>query len=106
MTKPAALLTLPDISWFNPSGIEISGQVNSTQIGSTAFVSVKVTLSPLLASYSGYYTCQVSVMSPSLLAPLNLTSTTRVSIQSKSNEHGDNYYHAVFLLQFHHLELR
>ena len=83
VTKPAALLAAPDITWINPSGVEISGQINTTQMGSTTLVSSALQLNPLLVSHSGLYTCQVSLSSPSLLAPLNLTSIATVSIQSK-----------------------
>lgn len=83
VTKPITLLATPDISWFNPSGTEIGGRVNSSQIGNMTVASVTVQLDPLLASHSGLYTCEVSLMSPSLLSPLNLTSAATVSIQSK-----------------------
>jgi hypothetical protein len=88
VSKPAGLLAMPDISLVSPSSIEISGQMNSTTlVGNRTLVSLRVELDPLLASHSGSYTCEVSVMSPSLLVPLNFTSITRVSVQSKLNPH-------------------
>lgn len=81
VTKPAALLATPDITWISPSGhTEID---NVTQTGNATVVSVTAQFSPLLASHNGIYTCKVSLMSPSFLTPLNLTSIIRVSIQSK-----------------------
>lgn len=88
--KLIALIATPDIVWVIPSGNEVtSGQVNSTQNGSTIILSVTVQLDPLLVSHHGLYTCKVSVLSPSLLAPLNFTSTATVSIQSKFKVHHD-----------------
>lgn len=84
VSKPAGLLADPDIVFITPSGTEIdSGQVNITQTENTTVVSATVTLSPLLASHSGAYTCQVSLSSPSLMTPLNLTSVATVSVTSK-----------------------
>ena len=83
VTKPAALLSAPDITWISPSGSEISGQINTTQIGNTTVTSVTVQFNPLLLSHSGLYMCDVSISSPALSAPLNFTSTAQVSIQSK-----------------------
>lgn len=82
VTKPATLLVAPDITWINPSGIEISGQVNSAQIGNTTVDTVTVQLNPLLVSHGGLYTCEVLLVSSSLLA-LNLSSTAMVTTQSK-----------------------
>ncbi len=85
VTRPTALLATPHITWINPSGSEIRGEVNSTQTENMTMTvtTVTVRLDPLQASHSGLYTCKVSVSSPSFMAPLNFTSTARVSIQSK-----------------------
>lgn len=83
VTMPSALLATPDIAWINPSGTEINSQISSTQNGNMTVVSVLVQFNPLLASHNGLYTCEVSLLSPSLMAPLNLTSATTVSVQSK-----------------------
>lgn len=74
---PSGLSALPEITWSNPTSVEIQGQTNNTVVFST------VTLTPLLTSQSGVYTCQVSVQSPSLLQPLNISDMVTVSVQSK-----------------------
>ena len=86
VSKPAGLLADPDIVFITPSGTEIeSGQViNITQTENMTSVSVTITLSPLLASHSGGYTCNVSLSSPSLVAPMNFTSVVTVSVTSKT----------------------
>lgn len=80
-TKPAALLATPDIKWIDPSVMEI---INSTETGNDTVISVSAQFSPLLASHNGIYTCEMSLISPSLPATLNLSSEARVSVQSKS----------------------
>ena len=82
VTKLTALLATPAITWVNPSGIVLSGQTNSTQVGSVSVFSVTVQFTPLLASSAGMYTCEASLVS-SLLNAANLTSTTMVTAQCK-----------------------
>ena len=84
VSKPAGLLADPVIVFITPSGTEIeSDQVNITQTENVTSVLGTVTLSPLLASHNGGYTCKVSLSSPSLVAPLNLTSVATVSVDSE-----------------------
>ena len=80
---PSGLSALPEITWSNPTSVEIQGQTNNTVINNSAVVFSTVTLTPLLTSQSGVYTCQVSVQSPSLLQPLNISDMVTVSVQSK-----------------------
>ena len=89
LTKPAALSAMPDITWVNPQGTEVSGQANSTQIGSVTTLSVGIELNPLLASHNGVYTCEASFPASSLLASLNLSSTVSVSVQCESLHNGN-----------------
>lgn len=84
LTKPTSLLATPDMAWIFPTGTEVPGQINSTQVGSMTMHSITVELDPLLASYSGVYTCQASLQSPALLATLNLSSTETVTVQCKT----------------------
>ncbi len=83
VTKPAGLLAIPDITWTNPSGTELNGQMNNQIINTTTVTTVRVQFVPLQTSHGGLYTCQVSLLSPSLLTPVNLTSSTTVLVQSK-----------------------
>ena len=80
---PSGLSALPEITWTNPTSVEIQGQTNNTVINNSAVFFSTVTLTPLLTSQSGVYTCQVSVQSPSLLQPLNISDMVTVSVQSK-----------------------
>lgn len=84
LTKPASLLATPDMAWISPAGTEVTGQVNNTLVGTMTAHSVTVEQDPLLASLSGVYTCQASLQSPALLAPLNLSSIETVTVQRKS----------------------
>ena len=80
---PNVLSALPEITWTNPSAVEILGQVNNTVIGNSVVVTSMVMFNPLLTSQSGVYLCQVSLSSPSLLQPLSISSMVTVSVQSK-----------------------
>lgn len=79
---PTGLSTLPEITWTNPSGMEIHGQVNNTVVGSSIVVTSTVSFIPLFTSQSGVYMCQASLQSTSLPQPLNISATVTVSIQS------------------------
>ena len=80
---PNVLSVLPDITWINPNGVEIHHQVNNTIVGSLIVIMSTVTFTPLLTSQSGIYMCQVSLQSPSLSQPLNMSDMVTVSVQSK-----------------------
>ena len=93
VTRPATLLTEPDITWVSPGGVAVSSLlVNTTQLGSTTVASATLHLDPLLVSNSGLYTCQASVSSPALVPPLNLTTSLAVTITSKLSIRTGNWY--------------
>jgi len=83
--RPISLSVVPGITWVNPDGIPVSAMVNTTMVGDTTVISAAVQFSPLLVSHGGVYTCEVSLFSPSLLSPLNLSSAVSVTVQSKCN---------------------
>lgn len=84
VARPVSLLAMPVITWVNPSGIAITtGQTNSTRFGSRTVDSMTIQLDPLLASHSGMYACEVSFLPSSLLASLNLSSATTITVQSE-----------------------
>jgi len=80
--KPAALSAMPVVMWFNPSGVEVHAQVNTTATENVTVVSAAVQFRPLLLSHGGVYTCEV-LFSSSLLATLNLSSPVLVTVRSK-----------------------
>lgn len=82
VTKQAALLVTPEITWINPNGVEVSGQVNSSSAGNTTISSALLEFNPLMTSHNGLYTCQVSLTSPTLSLPLNSSATAAVTVQS------------------------
>lgn len=102
VSKPAGLLANPNITWINPSGMEIAGHVNNTQIENKTVISVTAMFSPLLTSHSGLYTCRASFSSQALMVPLNISSVATVSVQSKLNKVVS--ISILFVLQFHHQE--
>ena len=83
VSAPNVLSALPEITWTNPTGVEIQDQTNNTVVGNSAVITSIVTFAPLLTSQSGIYTCQVSLQSPSLQQPLNISDMVTVSVQSK-----------------------
>ena len=83
VTTPNSLSALPEITWTNPNGVEVYGQVNTTFVGNTVIVTSMITFDPLLTSQSGIYMCQLSLSSPSLQQPLNVSSLVAISVQSK-----------------------
>lgn len=98
VTKQATLSVTPDITWVDPNGVEIRGQMNSTSTGSTIISSASLEFDPLLASHSGVYVCQVSLTSPTLSLPLNSTASTIVTVQSNRKiQFGCNCIYIPFL---------
>ena len=83
VTKPPDLTADPDIIWITSNGTKLSGKVNATQTENHTVISATTTLSPLLASDSGEYRCEMSLASPSLKAPITRSLVVTVSVQSK-----------------------
>ena len=84
VTQQDALSVVPEIIWRNPDGMELSGQVNSTNFESTTVYSASLEFNPLLTSHSGVYMCLVSLITSSTLSlPLNSTATSTIRVQSE-----------------------
>ena len=83
VTQQDALSVVPEITWRSPDGVEISGQVNSTDFESTTAYSALLEFDPLLTSHSGVYMCLVSLTSSTLYLSLNSTATSTVTVQSE-----------------------
>lgn len=84
VTQQDALSVVPEITWRSPDGIELRGQINSTNFESTTVYSSSLEFNPLLVSHSGVYMCLVSLMTSSTLyLPLNSTATSTVTVQSR-----------------------
>ena len=83
MTQQVALSVVPEITWQSPDGIEITGQVNSTDYENRTIYSSSLEFNPLLTSHSGVYMCLVSLTSSTLYLPLNTTATSAITVQSE-----------------------
>ena len=84
VTQQDALSVVPEITWRNPDGMEISGQTNRTNAESTTIYSASLEFDPLQTSHSGVYMCLVSLITSSTLSlPLNSTTTSTVIVQSE-----------------------
>ena len=82
VTKQSALSVMPEISWLDPNGVEIYGQMNVTSTANTTVSSSSLEFDPLLTSQNGVYLCQVSLISATLSLPLNSTAAATITVQS------------------------
>ena len=84
VTQQDALSVVPEITWRNPDGMELSGQTNRTNAESTTIYSASLEFDPLQTSHSGVYMCLVSLITSSTLSlPLNSTATSTIIVQSE-----------------------
>ena len=84
VTQQDVLSVVPEITWHNPDGVELSGQMSSTDFENTTVYSVSLEFNPLLTSHSGVYMCLVSLITSSTLSlPLNSTATSTITVQSE-----------------------
>ena len=82
VTKQSTLSVMPEISWLDPNGVEIYGQLNVTSTANTTVSSSSLEFDPLLTSQNGVYLCQVSLISATLSLPLNSTAAATITVQS------------------------
>ena len=80
VTRPTAITEEPGIILLDPSGMQILGQRNVTEVGIGTVSRVITEFDPLLASHNGVYTCEVSFLSP-LLQHFNVSSFVTLNIQ-------------------------
>lgn len=85
VTKQNELSVMPEITWLDSNGMEISGQIISTSSRNTTDFSSSVEFNPLLTSHGGIYVCQVSLSSATLSLPLNSSAVSTVTVQSTTN---------------------
>ena len=85
VTKQNELSVMPEITWLDSNGMEISGQIISTSSRNTTDFSSSVEFNPLLTSHGGIYVCQVSLSSATLSLPLNSSAVSTVTVQSMTN---------------------
>ena len=83
VTKPSVLLGIPKIYWIKSDGGHMSGQLTNIETEKTVSNTITVQFNPLLASYNGVYTCQVSVQSPALPQPISISSAVTVNVHCK-----------------------
>ena len=84
VSQQDALSVVPEITWRSPDGMELRGQMNSTNFESITVYSASLEFNPLLASHSGVYMCLVSLITSSTLyLPLNSTATSAITVQSE-----------------------
>lgn len=80
VSRPTAITEVPEIILLDPSGMQILGQGNVTEVGIWTVNTATTEFDPLLASHNGVYTCEVTFLSP-LLEQFNLSSFITLNVQ-------------------------
>ena len=82
VTKQSMLSVMPEITWLNPDGVDVYGQLNTTTTGNTTETSSSLVFDPLRTSQYGVYLCQVSLISATVSLQLNSTAAATITVQS------------------------